>query len=90
MEFVAEATAQAIEKGTTALLRVTTDKGAWEGDLVLLAIGVKPDVRLAKSLGLSIGKTGAISVNFAQQTSLENVYAVGDCFESFLESAAAG
>ena len=83
VEFMANATAQAIEKGTTALLKVTTDKGAWEGDLVLLAIGVKPDTRLAKSLSLNIGKTGAIAVNFAQQTSLENVYAAGDCCESF-------
>jgi NADPH-dependent 2,4-dienoyl-CoA reductase/sulfur reductase-like enzyme len=48
-----------------------------------MAIGVKPDVQLAKSLGLNIGKTGAIAVNFAQQTYLENVYAVGDCCESF-------
>jgi len=83
VEFVGDATAFAIEKGTNAALRVMTDKGAWEGDLVLLAIGVRPDARLAKSLGLSIGKTGAIAVNFAQQTSMENVYAAGDCCESF-------
>lgn len=83
VEFVANATAQTIEKGTTQLLRVTTDKGSWEGDLVLLAIGVKPDTRLAKTIGLDIGKTGAISVNFVQQTSMENVYAVGDCCESW-------
>ncbi len=62
---------------------MTTDKGDWEGDLVLLAIGVRPDTRLAKSIGFKIGKTGAIAVNFAQQTSLENVYAAGDCCESF-------
>jgi NADPH-dependent 2,4-dienoyl-CoA reductase/sulfur reductase-like enzyme len=83
VEFVAKAEAQAIEKGANAQLRVTTDKGAWEGDLVLLSIGVRPDARLAKSLGLNIGKTGAIAVNFSQQTSLENVYAAGDCCESF-------
>lgn len=83
VEFVANTSAQAIEKGTNTLLRVITDKGSWEGDLVLMAIGVKPDVQLAKSLGLNIGKTGAIAVNFAQQTSMKNVYAVGDCCESF-------
>jgi len=49
------------------LLKVKTDKGFWEGDLVLLAVGVRPDARLAKSIGLNIGKTGAIAVNFAQQ-----------------------
>jgi CoA-dependent NAD(P)H sulfur oxidoreductase len=83
VEFVGDATATAIEKGTNATRRVTTDKGVREGDLVLLAIGVRPDARLAKSLGLSIGKTGAIAVNFAQQTSMVNVYAAGDCCESF-------
>jgi NADPH-dependent 2,4-dienoyl-CoA reductase/sulfur reductase-like enzyme len=83
VEFIANAQANAIEKGTTALLKVKTDKGFWEGDLVLLAVGVRPDARLAKSIGLNIGKTGAIAVNFAQQTSLENVYAAGDCCELY-------
>jgi NADPH-dependent 2,4-dienoyl-CoA reductase/sulfur reductase-like enzyme len=83
VEFVGNAQATSIEKGNSALLKVTTDKGFWEGDLVLLAVGVRPDVQLAKSIGLNIGKTGAIAVNFAQQTSLKNVYAAGDCCESF-------
>ena len=83
MEFVGNAQANAIEKGTSAPLKVITDKGFWEGDLVLLAVGVRPDARLAKSIDLKIGKTGAIAVNFAQQTSMENVYAAGDCCESF-------
>ena len=83
VKFVAHASAQAIEKGTEQNLRVITDKGAFEGDMVLLAIGVKPDVQLAKSMDLKIGKTGAIAVNFAQQTSISDVYAVGDCCESF-------
>ena len=83
VEFVGNAQANAIEKGTSAPLKVTTDKGFWEGDLVLLAVGVRPDARLAKSIDLRIGKTGAIAVNFAQQTSLENIYAAGDCCESY-------
>ncbi|MHB8137752.1 MAG: FAD-dependent oxidoreductase [Smithellaceae bacterium] len=83
VEFVANAAAQAIEKSTNALLKVITDKGEYEGDLVLLAIGVRPDTRLAQSIGLKVGLSGAIAVNFAQQASLENVYAVGDCCESY-------
>jgi len=83
VEFVANAAAQAIEKGTNAPLKVKTDKGEHEGDLVLLAIGVRPDTRLAQSIGLKVGSSGAIAVNFAQQASLENVYAVGDCCESY-------
>jgi CoA-dependent NAD(P)H sulfur oxidoreductase len=83
VEFVAGAAASAIEKGAGAQLRVTTNQGNWEGDMVMLAVGVKPDVTLAKSIGLTIGKTGAVAVNFAQQTSRDNVYAVGDCCESY-------
>jgi NADPH-dependent 2,4-dienoyl-CoA reductase/sulfur reductase-like enzyme len=83
VEFIGNAEAKAIENGKEAMLCVTTDKGDYEGDLVLLAIGVRPDTRLAQAAGLKIGSTGAIAVNFAQQTSLPNVYAAGDCCESF-------
>ncbi len=83
VEFVPNASAQAIEKGSGAPLRVITDRGNYEGDLVLLAIGVRPDTELARQAGLKIGATGAIAVNFSQQTSIENIYAAGDCCESF-------
>lgn len=51
--------------------------------MVLLAVGVRPNVALAQAAGIKIGKTGAIAVNFAQQTSLKNVYTAGDCCESW-------
>lgn len=83
VEFVAGAAASAIEKRAAGGFRVETNQGTRDGDLVILAVGVRPDSTLAKSIGLTIGKTGAIAVNFAQQTSLENVYAAGDCCESW-------
>lgn len=83
VEFAGNASALSIEKGRNQLLKVNTDKGTWEGDMVLCAVGVRPNAALAKSMGIAIGKTGAIAVNFAQQTSMENVYAVGDCCESW-------
>lgn len=83
VEFVPSAEATSIEVGTRAPLSVVTDQGKWDADMVLLAIGVKPDVRLAQELGLTIGKTGAVAVNNFQQTSQENVYAAGDCCESW-------
>lgn len=52
-----------------------------EGDIVILAIGVKPDVKLAKDAGLAIGKTGGIKVNDYLQTSDPYIYAVGDAIE---------
>ena len=62
--------------------RVITDKAAIDADLVIMAIGVRPNVALARDAGLAIGPTGAISVNEALQTSDPDIYAGGDCVES--------
>lgn len=83
VEFIGNAQAKAIEKSSGDALKVITEAGEWPGDMVLLAVGVRPNAALAKATGLTIGKTGAIAVNFAQQTSVENIYAVGDCCESW-------
>ena len=50
-------------------------------DLVILAIGVRPDVSLAKSASLNIGARGGIIVDEFNLTSDKNVYAVGDATE---------
>jgi NADPH-dependent 2,4-dienoyl-CoA reductase/sulfur reductase-like enzyme len=50
-------------------------------DLLVIATGTKPETSLAKTIGCKIGKTGGIQVNEKTQTSVENVYAVGDCTE---------
>lgn len=47
-------------------------------DLVILAIGVRPDVTLAKQLGLTIGDRGGIDVDEFNRTSIKNIYAIGD------------
>ncbi len=83
VEFIGNAQAKAIEKSSGDSLKVITEAGEWQGDMVLLAVGVRPNAALAKAAGLTIGKTGAIAVNFAQQTSVENIYAAGDCCESW-------
>ncbi|WP_407306928.1 FAD-dependent oxidoreductase [Desulfosporosinus sp. SB140] len=50
-------------------------------DLTILAIGVKPEIKLAKEAGLAIGDLGGIKVNEKLQTSDPNIYAVGDAIE---------
>lgn len=50
-------------------------------DVVLMSIGVRPNVGLAKEAGLIIGNTGAIEVNQYQQTNDPDIYAVGDAAE---------
>lgn len=52
-------------------------------DLVVMAVGVKPNVELAKAAGIAIGVTGAIAVNTRMQTNLSDIYACGDCVESY-------
>jgi NADPH-dependent 2,4-dienoyl-CoA reductase/sulfur reductase-like enzyme/rhodanese-related sulfurtransferase len=49
-----------------------------KADIVLLAIGVTPDNRLAKEAGLELGFRNSIAVNEHMQTSDKNIYAVGD------------
>lgn len=61
---------------------VRTDKGEFPADLVILAIGVRPNTILAQKAGLAIGeKTRAISVDDHMRTSDPDIYAVGDCVE---------
>lgn len=50
-------------------------------DIVVLAIGVRPESKLAKEAGLEIGKTGGILVNEYFQTSDSSIYALGDAVE---------
>ncbi len=51
-------------------------------DIVIVSIGVRPNVCLAKDARLHIGNTGAVWVNERQETSDPNIYAVGDMTES--------
>ncbi|KUK31039.1 MAG: Sulfurtransferase [Thermoanaerobacterales bacterium 50_218] len=50
-------------------------------DMVILAIGVKPEVKLAKEAGLAIGERGGIRVNEKLQTSNPYIFAIGDAIE---------
>ena len=47
-------------------------------DLIILAIGVRPDIALATSAGLTIGERKGIEVNEFNQTSEPDIYAIGD------------
>ncbi len=50
-------------------------------DMVVLAIGVTPDTRLAKDAGLELGVKGSIVVNDRMEASLPDIYAVGDAVQ---------
>lgn len=62
--------------------RVITSGAEIPSDIVLIAIGVRPNTKLAREAGLEIGKTGGIAVNEYLQTSDPDIYAGGDCVEN--------
>lgn len=52
-------------------------------DFVVMSIGVKPNTELAKEAGIELGISGSIKVNTKMMTNVEDVYACGDCTESY-------
>jgi len=64
------------------VIHVQTASQEIEADAVLMGLGIRPQVELAKKAGLRIGETGAIWVNEKMETSTEGIYAAGDCAET--------
>lgn len=52
-------------------------------EMVIIATGVRPNVELAKEVGIELGVTGAIKVNQLMETSAKDIYAAGDCIEQY-------
>jgi NADPH-dependent 2,4-dienoyl-CoA reductase/sulfur reductase-like enzyme len=69
-------------EGKDKVEMVVTDRNSYECDLAIIATGVRPNVELAEMLGCKIGKTGAIQVDPFMRTTVENVFAAGDCAET--------
>ena len=61
---------------------IITDGGKYVVDAVILATGIRPNVELAKRLGLRIGETGAVWVDEHMRSSAKNVYVAGDVAET--------
>ncbi|MFA4884338.1 MAG: FAD-dependent oxidoreductase [Desulfotomaculaceae bacterium] len=61
---------------------VITGAGTLAADLVVLAVGVRPNVDLARECGIALGTTGAIAVDESMKTNIEDIYAAGDCAEN--------
>ncbi len=83
VEFLPETKPLAIEKGKDYRLKLKTSAGELDADLVLMGVGTKRNTLLAESMGIALGESSAIKVDFRQKTSREGVYAVGDCCEVF-------
>ncbi|MGY1808526.1 FAD-dependent oxidoreductase [Blastococcus sp. SYSU D00669] len=66
-----------------AVTAVRTDVGRYPCDLVVLGLGMGPEVALAEAAGIRLGSTGAIDVDRTQRSrSHEQVFAAGDCAQT--------
>ena len=69
-------------RGNGKVTRVQTVSREIEADAVLMSLGIRPQVELARQIGLRTGETGAIWVNERMETSAEGIFAAGDCAET--------
>lgn len=69
-------------EGRERVARAITDSGPIEADLIIIGVGIAPEVELARAAGIRIGATGAIAVSETQSTNVPNIYAAGDCCEA--------
>jgi NADPH-dependent 2,4-dienoyl-CoA reductase/sulfur reductase-like enzyme len=74
----------AIDVGADGRARavVTSSGRELPADLVVLGLGVRPNVRLAEESGIPLGTSGGIAVDVRMRTAVDGVWAVGDCVES--------
>lgn len=70
---------KAIEDGDP--LTVKLGKSSIETDIVILAVGVRPDTDFVKSAGIEVNDRGSIIVNEHMQTNIADIYAAGDAIE---------
>lgn len=65
--------------GEDKIEKIITDKGEIESDLVVVAIGVRPNTSFLKNTDIEMLPNGAIIVDEYGRTSVEDVYSAGDC-----------
>lgn len=83
VEVVNETEIHSIKPEGSQLRLISCSGFAKVADLAVVAVGVKPVSHLAVSAGIPIGKRGAIRVNRAMKTEVDNIYAAGDCAETW-------
>lgn len=78
---VDEKVARIYEDEATRKRHIETSKRTLTTDIVILAIGVRPNTKLAADTGIAVGSSGGILVDRRLRTSDPNIYAGGDCVE---------
>ncbi len=78
VEFFPGLPLESITRGGNGLT-VNAGGRSFPADMVLVAVGVKPESRLAAAAGLDLGADGAVSIDANMRTSAADVFAAGDC-----------
>ena len=69
--------------GDKSIQQVETDKGSYHADLVIVAVGVRPETQFLKDTGIQMAESGALIVNRKLETSIADIYAAGDCIQVY-------
>ncbi|MGR9106268.1 MAG: FAD-dependent oxidoreductase [Gammaproteobacteria bacterium] len=77
-----EGLAEITERNGCAASVVTTSGNRLTAELVVLAVGIRPNVDLANRAGIALGPSGAIAVDARMETDVPGIFAAGDCAES--------
>ena len=72
----------AVVVGEKRVEGLKTDRSELKCDTIVWAIGMRPNVGIAKAAGIRLGPKGGIEVNSRMETSAPGVYACGDCIET--------
>ncbi|MDO8577609.1 MAG: FAD-dependent oxidoreductase [Dehalococcoidales bacterium] len=69
---------------SSGVKRAVLENGeAIDTDIVIIGMGIKPNVEIARQAGIELGQTGAIRVDEHMRTNLPDIYSAGDCAEAY-------
>ena len=83
VEYHLQSTLEEILGGGGRVTGVRISGSTYEADAVVVAVRVKPNTELARSAGILLGESGGIRTDEKMATSAKNVFAAGDCIETF-------
>ncbi len=79
--YLAEGVSSIGQKNGKGFVKTDRDREI-PADLVIMAVGIRPNVALAREAGLAVGPSGGIAVDEFMQTKDPDIFAAGDCVES--------
>ncbi|MGH2702880.1 MAG: FAD-dependent oxidoreductase, partial [Actinomycetota bacterium] len=83
IELHLETRVEGLETADGRVTGVVAEGRTIPADIVVLGLGVRPNVAIARAAGIAIGRSGGVKVDRRMHTSAEGVWAAGDCAEKF-------